>query len=378
MRKTKVIFLMHQIITGGIEKVLLQILEKLKKYPEYEITVLSHRRVTEKWALDFFREHGIALINHDIYAMIRRRPSFWPIRRVWKFFVTRRVRKIHKDLFSQYDLIVDYFNMSFQFDLRKAPNPKIAFGHYSINAFNRYSHIRYLRYYDKFVCLSDSFMRDFINEYPSFKDNIVKIYNPIDCERVRKNLKSAQPPVGEKYFVSVARLETEEKDPETLIHAFAKFAAGSPDAKLYMLGDGPARVEMESLSAELGMQEKIKFMGTVDNPFGYMKNCTGLIMSSRSEGLPNVLLEAQCLGALCIASNCKSGVADVLLDGQAGILFPVGNADALADIMGRVWRGEVDRDTMLQNATDGLVRFDADTIVAQMDNLFKEAIKDCK
>ncbi len=100
-----------------------------------------------------------------------------------------------------------------------------------------------------------------------------------------------------------------------------------------------------------------------------MAGALGNILSSYSEGLPTVLIEGAAVGTVNIASDCKNGPREILMDGRAGLLYAPGDAAALARHMNDIWRGRVDMDAMTRRAADALHRFDADVIAGQITDL---------
>tara|TARA_B100000073_G_scaffold218033_1_gene181394 strand:- start:295 stop:690 length:396 start_codon:yes stop_codon:yes gene_type:complete len=79
------------------------------------------------------------------------------------------------------------------------------------------------------------------------------------------------------------------------------------------------------------LNKKIKLVDFVENPYPFIRETEILILSSKYEGLPNVLLEAQLLKKFIISSNCPTGPREILLNGKAGLLFKVGNFKELAN-----------------------------------------------
>jgi glycosyltransferase involved in cell wall biosynthesis len=78
--------------------------------------------------------------------------------------------------------------------------------------------------------------------------------------------------------------------------------------------------------------ERVEFLGGKENPFPEMKKADLFVLPSRSEGFPNVLLEAMALGRPVLAADCETG-PDEIIDGENGRLFPVEDDSALADHM---------------------------------------------
>lgn len=376
----KVVFLMQHIITGGIENCLVQILSQLKKnHPNYEITVISLKPVTETKFLTFFKENKINLIDHDLfnYCVKKRSKNFFK-RKLYRILSIFEKYKIRHFL-NKYDLVIDYFNGSMWWLVHKIKKPCIAFLHCSINAYlSNKNYLRNMEAYAKIVAISESFYEDLINLHPEKKEKIEFIYNPIDLTKIRNlSKKNHNDNLTEQYFISVARLHT-DKDHETLLKAFAKFIKkeNTTNVKLYLCGDGPLRKDWEKLSVDLQIQSHVVFLGNVNNPFVYVKNALANILSSFGEGLPTVLIEAQALDVLNVASNVKSGIKEILLNGNAGLLFEPRNSDNLADIMSMIYNKKVNKKKMIKIAKDNLYRFNPEIIDKQINKLFLSVINE--
>ena len=76
--------------------------------------------------------------------------------------------------------------------------------------------------------------------------------------------------------------------------------------------------------------KKVKFINFKKNPYPYIKQADLFILTSKYEGLLNVLLEAITLKKFIISSNCPTGPREILLNGKGGSLFPIGDAKNLA------------------------------------------------
>ena len=85
-----------------------------------------------------------------------------------------------------------------------------------------------------------------------------------------------------------------------------------PRIQLTLLGDGPLRSELEALSKDLGMSDRIHFLGFRSNPFPIIRAADALVLSSRHEGMPNVVLEALACGTPVIATPAPGGLVELL------------------------------------------------------------------
>lgn len=367
-RKMKIVFCMYRIITGGIEICLLRILEAMVKNKSFNITIVSRFPVEEKRFLDFFKKNHIKLkVLPPKYTLKENSTLFQ------KLLHKYRKHSI-KTVFKGYDIIIDYFNGGYVNELKKNKSKKLAFMHLGSQKFlarlkNEYQQI--INTYDKIICLTDTFKNEVVAKYPDLKEKIIRIYNPIDAKQIQKLASSEYDKKlsGEKYFTFVGRLDI-DKDHKTVIEAFKKFVDKNPAGKLYLIGDGPLRKYYENFVNSLLLQDNIIFLGTLDNPLNYVKYAKANILSSPSEGLPTVMLEAACLHTLNIASDCPDGPREILLNGLAGMLFPVKDTEKLSKILDDVWNDRVDVKSLIKKSDEMLNRFDYDKIVSQLINLF--------
>lgn len=163
--------------------------------------------------------------------------------------------------------------------------------------------------------------------------NIHVIYNPVITNELRDK---ADEPVEHPWFrdgeppvvLGVGRL-VPPKDFATLIHAFA-LVRSVRQAKLVILGEGEERPRLEALARQLQISNDVDLPGFVDNPYKYMKRAAVFVLSSRREGLANVLIEAMAVGTPVVSTDCPSGPAEILENGRWGRLVPVGNPELLA------------------------------------------------
>lgn len=156
--------------------------------------------------------------------------------------------------------------------------------------------------------------------------------NPVALEPVRQAAREAPGiPLPEPTFpllVAAGRL-VPQKDFLTLLRAVALLRERLP-VHLALLGEGPERGRLEAEAARLGLSTALSLPGFLPNPHAVMARARALVLSSRWEGMPNVLLEAMALGVPVVATDCPSGPRELLAEGRFGPLVPVGDAPALA------------------------------------------------
>ncbi len=135
--------------------------------------------------------------------------------------------------------------------------------------------------------------------------------------------------------VAVGRLDP-RKGFDYLLHAAGELARRGAPVDVELVGDGPARGALERLARELGIAERVRFLGWL--PFAEARDAMGratvLVHPSDGlgDGLPNVIREAMALGTPVIASRV-AGIPEALDDGRCGVLVPPRDVGALADAL---------------------------------------------
>ena len=121
---------------------------------------------------------------------------------------------------------------------------------------------------------------------------------------------------------------TDQKDQILLLKAFNNIKS-KLKFKLIIIGKGKNKEKLKKYIKEKNLGKNIKIINYQNNPFPYLKKADIFILSSKFEGLPNVLLEAQYLKKPIISTDCPTGPKEILLRGKAGFLFNVGDVNQL-------------------------------------------------
>ena len=166
--------------------------------------------------------------------------------------------------------------------------------------------------------------------------------------------------------VCVGRLD-HNKNQGLLIRAFARTQDRHPEYSLHLYGDGPAREEFAKLAEELGIADAVVFEGLVDGVREKIETSRIFVLPSRSEGMPNALLEAMGAGLACISTDCPcGGPRDLIRDGENGFLVPVEeNGHEMADRMIRLMEDPLLADRMGREASRVQESYSPDRINGQ-------------
>jgi glycosyltransferase involved in cell wall biosynthesis len=156
---------------------------------------------------------------------------------------------------------------------------------------------------------------------------------------------------GDRRCVFVGRL-AEEKGVHTLVAAMSHLRRLRTDTKVYVVGDGPKRAELEQQAKDLGVAEQVVFLGTKGpNEVALWLAASDLLcLPSLREGCPNVVLEALAAGRPVVASRV-GGIPD-MVEPDSGVLVQPENPDALADALNFVLSAPWDAERIRRSVAD--------------------------
>ncbi len=123
------------------------------------------------------------------------------------------------------------------------------------------------------------------------------------------------------------------KRPDLLVDAVARLAADRPDLRLVFVGEGDERPRLEQQIRGLGLEGRVLLHGNEPDPRPMYGAFDLVAQSSRSEGLPNVLLEAAAAARPIVATDA-GGSNEIVIDGRTGLLVPIESVDRLASALG--------------------------------------------
>jgi glycosyltransferase involved in cell wall biosynthesis len=217
---------------------------------------------------------------------------------------------------------------------------------------------------DKIVCLSDSMVADLVENFEIPQEKLVRIYNPVDTGKVRELAQAGTNPFkgNGPHLVAAGRI-CRQKGFDVLMNAMPTVLQRFPTAQLMILGEGPLEAELKEQARNLGLQEKVIFLGFQANPWLYLKHADAFILPSRYEGLPNVLLEALALGIRVVVSDCPGGIREIRDSVGSMAVVPPENPSALAEAIISVCSSPA-------RAIESLGRFDLQQVVAEYSNIF--------
>lgn len=178
----------------------------------------------------------------------------------------------------------------------------------------------FYRFADVIICQTSEMAADLLKNYNISEKKLSIIRNPVDVNRLKKLSGGYEKisKVNKKIVVACGRLDY-QKGFDLLLEGFS--LVSYKDCELWIIGDGPQKENLENIILSYKLENKVKLLGFMDNPYRHIKSADLFILSSRFEGMPNVVLEAISLGTPVLASSKISGMKELLKDEKSCILI---------------------------------------------------------
>lgn len=192
--------------------------------------------------------------------------------------------------------------------------------------------------YGKIISFADEIVtnsEDFKSQMnKNFNIKSICIYNPLDKNEI---IKKSKQKINLNFFKSKQALKiinigrfTEQKDQMTILKSAEILKKKKIKFKLLLIGQGVEKDNLKHFIEKKNLNNFVKILNFQENPYKFINKSDIFVLSSKYEGLPNVLLEAAVLKKFIISSNCPTGPKEILLNGKGGALFKVGDFDDLA------------------------------------------------
>ncbi|WP_395336163.1 glycosyltransferase [Novosphingobium sp. BL-8H] len=188
---------------------------------------------------------------------------------------------------------------------------------------------------DRFVALAEPMAGEIAERMEVAAHRVATVHDPaLDTDRLDRLLAlDREAPLDRPMrYLAVGRLAT-QKNFAMLLRAFA--AGSRPADRLTIVGGGCGRAALEAEVERLSLQGRVVFTGHVASPDGHYRDADCLLLASRFEGVPAVVIEAIAAGLPIVATNCAVSMPMLLGHGARGMLVPVNDVDALAAAISR-------------------------------------------
>ena len=389
----KILFYTSGVGIGGVEKIILQILQLINKSKfdiklglQYENENLFENEIPKGIKFKYMLSQKI--INKSLYLRERKNNIFYNfcyslMLSYERYVIKKNYLKFSKDR----DVVIDFKSGDFLklINLKSGDRKKIiCWIHGEIKTLNEYQKRKEifknnLEKCQKIICICEEMKERFIQELPDLKSKIQVIYNPFDIIKIKK-LSSDYSDINENekkllkenYIIMVSRLDNKQKDFFTLIRTFEILKNRKINIKLFILGEGADREKIKERIEEKDLEKEIILLGMKKNPYPWIKNANLLVHSSNYEGLPTVLIEGLILNKIIISTDCPTGPKEILKNGKYGSLVAIGDYEKMASEIEELSNYDsVRRKKYLELTEEAVERFDGNKIILKIEKLIE-------
>ncbi|WP_142300979.1 glycosyltransferase [Bacillus sp. 7884-1] len=325
-KKKNILFVLPNLQGGGAEKVVLNVIRNLDK------TKFNP-------SLFLFINDGVYLDkipdDLEVFYALEKGNSFTkqPFKVIRKLIKKVKMQDI---IVGSLELTTTYFCILAGLIARK---PVVGWVHINITEFNVAKKIPHrilikslYPFLSKVIAVSKGVKQSVIKSLPMLKNKVHVIYNPLPLDEIKLLGEDSLDGFTKNvpHVIAVGRL-TYQKSFDYLIESHSKLIERGIIHNLIILGDGEEKEKLVELTEKLKVEETVRFEGFQNNPYNWMKNSDIFVLSSRFEGFGMVIVEAMALGIPVISTDCPSGPAEVLNNGEYGVLVKSQNKEALCN-----------------------------------------------
>lgn len=337
----KICFIINSMVRGGAERVMSVLLKNLS------------RRGREIFLIILEDRPKCRIPEYEIPQDVKAIKIFSSLSGDWKklfavFWGLFKLRKIIKE--NKFDLTVSFLERSNYINIlarnsrfnhkvyiNERINPSAFYqGRGLKSKINSFLIKKLYKKADLIIANSLGVKKSLVEDFSIDRDKIKVIYNPLDIEKIDFLSREPLEPEYQKIFsrpviINVGSLN-EKKGQHHLIRAFAKVCGGRASAnfKLVILGQGELEEKLKKLVRDLGLEKDVFFLGWQKNPFKFVSRAKVFVLSSLTEGFPNVLTEAMACGTPVVSFDCPSGPNEIIKQGESGLLVSAANEESLA------------------------------------------------
>ena len=359
MTQKKIILFMPSVEGGGVEKNFFIISNFLAKKIKSVTLITAEKNLTRK-----LKNINIVSPKSDSWRKGGRLRKYL----ISVFLLIRLLKKDKNALVFSFQanlyaiLVCKFFGIKIISRSNSSPSG------WSKNSIKRFIYKVGLNLADKLIVNSLDFQREMKEK---FSIKTIHIYNPLNKKEIIKlSQKKIKNPFSKNVLkiISVGRL-VDQKDQITLLKAINKLKEFYR-VQFILIGRGNKYSKIINYIKTNNLSNRVKDFYT-SNPFPYIRQSDLFILSSKYEGLPNVLLESIVLKKMIISSDCPTGPREILLKGKAGLLFKIGNYKELSKKIIFYVKNKKKCQKMINNSIKALDRFNYKKNLEKYLNLIK-------
>lgn len=324
--KTKVLFILAQMVGGGAERVTINILRILDR-TLFDIHLVMMSDVGPSFE---YLPKDITLHN------LKTSKTIFSVFKLRKLITENRFAIVYSTLFRTH--IALYFALlgirNKPILLMRSPNsPKLLLEN---NSMGMLSKVLLEKAYEKadVVLAQTPEMKDEIIKYHHISEQkITVLLNPLDTDDIDKKIKNIENPFDQRHIniVAAGRL-AKQKGFDVLIESFQYVVQKNTDFVLHIIGeDLGEKVSLVELVQRFSLENNVHFLGYQNNPYKYFFFSDLFVLSSRWEGMPNAVIENLYLKKPVVATRCIPFMSELIKNKKNGFIVDVENANELAE-----------------------------------------------
>lgn len=352
----KICLLVGSLSSGGAEKVAANMSKSFTK-KGYDIYIVSMRNeIDYEFAGELFN-FGLVKANYNKFEAFLKFKQYFENNK-FDYIIDHRTRDkflkewlFSKFVFKNYNIIycIHNYRLAYYFSFLKIP------------WLSRLPHVKKR----VFVSVSNEIQKHLKQQLNVESKTIYNFLNTSDLSFPYEDDAIQE----DDYIIAVGRLTT-IKQFDKLIISYHLSELPKKGIKLLILGDGIEKSNLKSLITLLKLENHAKLLPFRKNPFGLIKNAKALVLTSKVEGFPMVLLEALSLNTPVIAFDCKSGPSEIIQHKYNGLLVENQNSEALTQALNKLIE-EAFYKNLKDNTKKGLEQFSEEYIVQEWMKVFE-------
>ena len=236
-----------------------------------------------------------------------------------------------------------------------------------------YDNFVYNKLADGIIVNADAIKKILLRVPYLHSEKIRVIHNGLDIGKLESATKGSLPKQG--FSVCALGRLSEVKDFGCILRGFAHFvkAAQAPQARLFIIGDGPERGRLEKQAVALSIENQVTFTGFLENPYIYLEQSSVVVSMSRNEGISNAVLEGKYLHNIPVSTKA-GGAEEVIADGENGFLIESGNAEQLGEILQKIYKMENTAETANRAHEKVRTMFSMEKMIGEMEAFCEEIL----
>lgn len=384
--KRKVLFVVHQLNLGGVQKALISALNALD-YSENEVTLYVRKNRTELLP-DVNQKVSRIIINQDATKYYRKPYAIWlqlllkinnsqkTKQKLDDYIILSQMKYEKKHYFfddMEYDIAVSYiqsYTAKFVTEKINAKRKVMFFHGSTVDEFHEVN-VQAMKACERVYCVSREAREAVIGFYPEFADKIDYLENFVDVEQIRKKAEEFIPdyPSDRRILCTCGRI-TPDKGFDLAVSTAELLRNRGLLFKWFFVGDGYDKSRIEALIEEKKLTEFIEITGLQINPYPFIKYCDIYIQPSYDEALSISMLEAQMLCAPIVSTKTAGGIA-LIKEGVNGLLAEI-KGESLAEMIEKLMNDS----KLRKGIKDFLSKFDYSLEEKRYKNDWKKLLED--